>query len=151
MQALAFPTFSFTTKSSENKRFIFDPIRKKFVLLTPEEWVRQHVIQDLLHKGISKTRLSIEKQFEVMGQQKRFDVVVAGSNASIALLVECKAPEVPITQATFDQIARYQLALNANYLMVTNGLAHIYCQIDYTQQTYHFMPDFPLKGLALWQ
>ena len=149
MQALAFPTFSFTTKSSENKRFIFDPIRKKFVLLTPEEWVRKHVIQDLLDKGISKTRLSIEKQFEVMGQQKRFDVVVAGSNASIALLVECKAPEVPITQATFDQIARYQLALNANYLMVTNGLAHIYCQIDYTQQTYHFMPDFPLKGLAL--
>ena len=149
MQALAFPTFSFTTKSSENKRFIFDPIRKKFVLLTPEEWVRQHVIQDLLDKGISKTRLSIEKQFEVMGQQKRFDVVVAGSNASIALLVECKAPEVSITQATFDQIARYQLALNANYLMVTNGLAHIYCQIDYTQQTYHFMPDFPLKGLAL--
>ena len=149
MQALAFPTFSFTTKSSENKRFILDPIRKKFVLLTPEEWVRQHVIQDLLDKGISKTRLSIEKQFEVMGQQKRFDVVVAGSYASIALLVECKAPEVPITQATFDQIARYQLALNANYLMVTNGLAHIYCQIDYTQQTYHFMPDFPLKGLAL--
>jgi hypothetical protein len=149
MQALAFPTFSFTTKSSENKRFILDPIRKKFVLLTPEEWVRQHVIQDLLHKGISKTRLSIEKQFEVMGQQKRFDVVVAGSNASIALLIECKAPEVPITQATFDQIARYQLALNANYLMVTNGLAHIYCQIDYTQQTYHFMPDFPLKVLAL--
>ena len=149
MQALAFPTFSFTTKSSENKRFILDPIRKKFVLLSPEEWVRQHVIQDLLDKGISKTRLSIEKQFEVMGQQKRFDVVVAGSNASIALLVECKAPEVPITQATFDQIARYQLALNANYLMVTNGLAHIYCQIDYTQQTYHFMPDFPLKGLAL--
>jgi hypothetical protein len=149
MQALAFPTFSFTTKSSENKRFILDPIRKKFVLLTPEEWVRQHVIQDLLHKGISKTRLSIEKQFEVMGQQKRFDVVVAGSNASIALLIECKAPKVPITQATFDQIARYQLALNANYLMVTNGLAHIYCQIDYTQQTYHFMPDFPLKGLAL--
>ena len=149
MQALAFPIFSFTTKSSENKRFILDPIRKKFVLLTPEEWVRHHVIQDLLDKGISKTRLSIEKQFEVMGQQKRFDVVVAGSNASIALLVECKAPEVPITQATFDQIARYQLALNANYLMVTNGLAHIYCQIDYTQQTYHFMPDFPLKGLAL--
>ena len=149
MQALAFPTFSFTTKSSENKRFILDPIRKKFVLLTPEEWVRQHVIQDLLHKGISKTRLSIEKQFEVMGQQKRFDVVVAGSNASIALLIECKAPEVSITQATFDQIARYQLALNANYLMITNGLAHIYCQIDYTQKTYHFMPDCPLKGLAL--
>ena len=84
-----------------------------------------------------------------MGQQKRFEVSVAGANVTIALLIECKAPEVPITQATFDQIARYQLALNANYLMVTNGLQHIYCQIDDTQQTYRFMPDFPLKELAL--
>ena len=149
MQVLAFPTFSFTTKSSEKKRFILDPIRKKFVLLTPEEWVRQHVIQDLMDKGISKTRLSIEKQFEVMGKQKRFDVVVAGANASIALLVECKAPEVPITQLTFDQIARYQLVLKADYLMLTNGLQHIYCQIDYEQQAYHFIPDFPSKVLAL--
>ena len=84
-----------------------------------------------------------------MGKQKRFDVVVAGANASIALLIECKAPEVPITQSTFDQIARYQLALNANYLMLTNGLQHIYCQIDYEQQAYHFIPDFPSKVLAL--
>ncbi len=149
MQVLAFPTFSFTIKSSEKKRFILDPIRKKFVLLTPEEWVRQHVIQDLMDKGISKTRLSVEKKFEVMGKQKRFDVVVAGANASIALLVECKAPEVPITQLTFDQIARYQLALKANYLMLTNGLQHIYCQIDYERQAYHFVPDFPSKVLAL--
>lgn len=149
MQVLAFPTFSFTTKSSENKRFILDPIRKKFVLLTPEEWVRQHVIQDLMDKGISKTRLSVEKKFEVMGKQKRFDVVVAGANASIALLVECKAPEVSITQLTFDQISRYQLALKASYLMLTNGLQHIYCQIDYERQAYHFVPDFPSKVLAL--
>ena len=149
MQALAFPTFSFTTKSSENKRFILDPIRKKFVLLTPEEWVRQHVIQDLMDKGISKTRLSVEKKFDVMGKQKRFDVVVAGANASIALLVECKAPEVSITQLTFDQIARYQLVLKADYLMLTNGLQHIYCQIDYERQAYHFVPDFPSKVLAL--
>ena len=149
MQVLAFPTFSFTIKSSEKKRFILDPIRKKFVLLTPEEWVRQHVIQDLMDKGISKTRLSVEKKFEVMGKQKRFDVVVAGANASIALLVECKAPEVPITQLTFDQIARYQLALKANYLMLTNGLQQIYCQIDYERQAYHFVPDFPSKVLAL--
>ena len=149
MQVLAFPTFSFTIKSSEKKRFILDPIRKKFVLLTPEEWVRQHVIQDLMDKGISKTRLSVEKKFEVMGKQKRFDVVVAGANASIALLVECKAPEVPITQLTFDQIARYQLVLKADYLMLTNGLQHIYCQIDYERQAYHFVPDFPSKVLAL--
>ena len=149
MQALAFPPFGFKTKSSENKRYIFDVIRKKFVLLTPEEWVRQHVLSDLIDKGISKTRLSVEKQFEVMGQKKRFDVVVAGKNASIALLVECKAPTVAITQATFDQIARYQLALNATYLMLTNGMQHFYCQIDREKQSYQFIEHLPLKELEL--
>ena len=149
MQALAFPPFGFKTKSSENKRYIFDVIRKKFVLLTPEEWVRQHVLSDLIDKGISKTRLSVEKQFEVMGQKKRFDVVVAGKNASIALLVECKAPTVAITQATFDQIARYQLALNATYLMLTNGMQHFYCQIDREKQAYQFIEHLPLKELEL--
>ena len=150
MQALAFPPFGFKTKSSENKRYIFDVIRKKFVLLTPEEWVRQHVLSDLIDKGISKTRLSVEKQFEVMGQKKRFDVVVAGKNASIALLVECKAPTIPITQATFDQIARYQLALNATYLMLTNGMQHFYCQIDPEKQSYQFIEHLPIKELELW-
>ena len=150
MQALAFPPFGFKTKSSENKRYIFDVIRKKFVLLTPEEWVRQHVLSDLIDKGISKTRLSVEKQFEVMGQKKRFDVVVAGKNASIALLVECKAPTIPITQATFDQIARYQLAFNATYLMLTNGMQHFYCQIDPEKQSYQFIEHLPIKELELW-
>ena len=149
MQQLAFPLFSFETKIRKNKRTIFDPIRKKFVLLTPEEWVRQHVVQDLLQKGISKTHLSVEKQFDVMGQQKRFDVVVAGKNASISLLVECKAPEIAITQDTFDQIARYQLALNATFLMLTNGLQHIYCDIDNDDKSYHFLPEFPLKQMQL--
>ncbi len=149
MQQLAFPRFKFTTKSNENKRTIFDPIRKKFVLLTPEEWVRQHVVHDLLDKGIGKTRINVEKQFNVMGQSKRFDVVVAGKNASIALLVECKAPEVNITQNTFDQIARYQLALHADYLMLTNGLHHYYCQIDPDNKSYHFLPEFPTNQLQL--
>jgi len=149
MQQLAFPHFDFKTKSNENKRTIFDPIRKKFVVLTPEEWVRQHVLQDLLQKGIRKTRISVEKQFTVMEQQKRFDVVVAGKNATIALLVECKAPEVAITQSTFDQIARYQLALDADYLMLTNGLQHIYCQIDSERKSYKFLPEFPLNAMQL--
>lgn len=149
MHVLAFPHFDFVTKSNENKRTIFDPIRKKFVVLTPEEWVRQHVVQDLLKKGISKTRISVEKQFDVMGQKKRFDVVVVGKNASIAMLVECKAPEVPITQDTFDQIARYQLALHADVLMLTNGLQHVYCQIDRASKSYQFLPEFPLNVLQL--
>ena len=149
MQQLAFPHFKFTTKSNENKRTIFDPIRKKFVFLSPEEWVRQHVVHDLLDKGIGKTRISVEKQFDVMGQSKRFDVVVAGKNASIALLVECKAPEIKITQNAFDQIARYQLALHADYLMLTNGLQHYYCKMNPDNQSYQFLPEFPLKQLQL--
>ncbi len=149
MQSLAFPQYRFKTKSNENKRFIFDPIRKKFVVLTAEEWVRQHVLQDLITKGISTSRISVEKQFDVMGQQKRFDVVVAGGNASIALLIECKAPEVTLSQQTFDQIARYQLALKANFLMLTNGLHHIYCQIDHENGKYHFITEFPTNELQL--
>lgn len=149
MQVLAFPHFDFVTKNNENKRMIFDPIRKKFVVLTPEEWVRQHVVQDLLQKGISKTRISVEKQFDVMGQKKRFDVMVVGKNASIAMLVECKAPEVALSQNTFDQIARYQLALHADVLMLTNGLQHVYCQIDHASESYQFIPEFPLNVLQL--
>lgn len=149
MHLLAFPHFDFVTKNNENKRTIFDPIRKKFVVLTPEEWVRQHVVQDLLKKGVSKTRISVEKQFDVMGQKKRFDVVVAGKNASIALLVECKAPKVALSQDTFDQIARYQLALHAEVLMLTNGLQHIYCQIDHASESYQFLPEFPRNALQL--
>lgn len=149
MQPLAFPTYNFKTKSSENKRYIFDPIRKKFVVLTSEEWVRQHVVQDLFSKGISKTRISVEKQFAVMGQQKRFDVVVAGANATLALLVECKAPSVALTQDVFDQVARYQLALNASYVMLTNGLQHIYCQLNTELRAYQFIPEFPLNELCI--
>ena len=149
MQSLAFPQYRFKTKSNENKRYIFDPIRKKFVLLTPEEWVRQHVVQDLITKEISQTRISVEKQFDVMGQKKRFDVVVAGANASIALLVECKAPNIALEQNTFDQIARYQMALKADFLMLTNGMQHIYCQIDKAKSAYSFIPDFPQKELCL--
>ena len=96
-----------------------------------------------------KTAFAGSKAGVVFEGEKRFDVVVAGTNASIALLVECKAPSVPITQATFDQIARYQLAVKATYLMLTNGLQHIYCQIDATQQSYQFIPEFPLNQLQL--
>ena len=149
MQRLAFPSYRFTTKSNKNKRYKMDPIRKKFIILTPEEWVRQHVLADFIAKGISKTRICVEKQFMVMGQQKRFDILVTGKNTSFELLVECKAPAVAITQQTFDQIAQYQLSLNATYLMLTNGIQHIYCQIDNQSKSYKFINDFPDNLLSL--
>ncbi len=124
---LNFPTYTFRFKSNENKRMVFDPIRKKFVVLTPEEWVRQHVLQYLIQqKGYSPSLINVEKQLLLNGTKKRYDVVVFNPNGSIFLIVECKAPSIGITQDTFDQIARYNLVTQAQYLMVSNGLEHYF-------------------------
>ncbi len=145
MVKLNFPPYSFRFKNKENKHFIFDPIRKKFVVLTPEEWVRQHVIQFLIQEhSISVAHISVEKQLKLNQTIKRYDVVVFNKDASIYLIVECKAPQVTISQDTFDQIARYNLVANSQFLMVTNGLHHFYCAMDYEKEQYHFLPQLPV-------
>lgn len=144
MHSLNFPQYTFRFKNSENKIAVFDVLRKKFVLLTPEEWVRQHVVHFLIQeKKMPKSLLSVEKQLKVHDLIKRYDVLAHNPDGSIHLVVECKAASIPITQQTFDQIARYNLALKANYLMVTNGLEHFFCQLDYQAERYHFLPDLP--------
>lgn len=144
MQKLNFPTYSFRFKNSENKVSIFDEIRKKFIVLTPEEWVRQHMIQFLLQNmKYPKSFINVEKLIKVNGLSKRYDGIVFQPNGEIFLLIECKAPEVPISQATFDQIARYNLVLKAKYLMVTNGLNHYFCQMDFENEKYIFLKELP--------
>ncbi|AUP81431.1 type I restriction enzyme HsdR N-terminal domain-containing protein [Flavivirga eckloniae] len=144
MQELNFPKFSFRFKNNENKISIFDSIRKKFVILQPEEWVRQHCVQYLIHnKGYPKSLINVEKELTVNTLKKRYDIVVYNSNGSIHLIVECKAPKIVINQDTFDQIARYNLELNATYLMVTNGLNHYYCQMDFENEQYNFLREIP--------
>jgi hypothetical protein len=144
MQKLNFPEYSFRFKSSENKTLVFDEIRKKFVVLTPEEWVRLRVVQFLLkEKNYPKSLINVEKQLKLNNTVKRYDVVVFNNDGSIFLIVECKAPSVAITQQTFDQIARYNLALQAEYLMVSNGLEHYYCQMDFENEQYIFLKDIP--------
>ncbi|GIZ08693.1 type I restriction enzyme HsdR N-terminal domain-containing protein [Flavobacterium sp. UMI-01] len=144
MQKLNFPPYSFRFKNSENKVAIFDEIRKKFIILTPEEWVRQHVVRYLLEeKQIPKSLINVEKLLKVNGLTKRYDVVVYNSDGSIQILVECKAPEIKISQTVFDQIARYNLTLNAHFLMVTNGLNHYFCRMDYVNEKYDFLPEIP--------
>lgn len=145
MQKLNFPEYSFRFKNSENKVLIFDEIRKKFVVLTPEEWVRQHVIKFLLQeKKYPKSYINVEKNIKINGLSKRYDVVVFNPDGSIFLLVECKAPEVSITQNVFDQIARYNLKLNAQHLMVTNGLNNYFCQMDFLNEKYIFTEELPI-------
>ncbi|RBA28628.1 type I restriction enzyme HsdR N-terminal domain-containing protein [Flavobacterium tibetense] len=144
MQNLNFSSYTFRFKNSENKVAIFDEIRKKFVVLTPEEWVRQHVVQYLLlEKKYPKSLINVEKLVKVNGLNKRYDIVVFRPNGEIFLLIECKAPEVAISQQTFDQIARYNLKLNAQYLMVTNGLNHYFCQMDFENEKYVFLKEAP--------
>lgn len=144
MRDLNFPKFEFRFKINENKRFIFDEIRKKYVLLTPEEWVRQHVVRFLIHvKGYRKSYINVEKIVKINNMNKRYDIVVFNEKGGIFLLVECKEPAVTINQTVFDQIARYNLSLNAQFLMITNGLNHYYCKLDYKQKKYQFLTDLP--------
>jgi hypothetical protein len=144
MQVLNFKPYDFRFKNSENKIYIFDVIRKKFVVLQPEEWVRQHVVHYLnKEKKYPLSHINVEKQLKVNNLTRRYDVVVFKPNGEILVLVECKAPEVDISQKTFDQIARYNMQLQSNYLMVTNGLNHFYCNMDFAQEKYSFLKDIP--------
>ena len=144
VQKLNFPNYNFRLKNSENKLLIFDEIRKKFVSLQPEEWVRQHCIKFLIEeKKIPKSLINVEKSLEVNGLTKRYDIVVFKPDGSIFLLVECKEPKVNISQETFDQIARYNLSLNSQYLMITNGIEHYCCLIDFKNKSYRFLKEIP--------
>lgn len=148
MQKLNFPSYSFRFKNSENKVSIFDPIRKKFIILTPEEWVRQHVVEFLIQeKKYPKSYINVEKLLKINDLNKRYDVVVFNHDGTIFLLVECKAPEIKISQTTFDQIARYNMVLKSNYLMVTNGLNHYFCEMDFVQNKYKFLQQLPEMNL----
>jgi len=144
MVILNLPKAELSIKSKENKQFIFDIIRKKYMVLTPEEWVRQHVVHYLLNqKKYPKSIIAVEKQLTVNKMKKRFDVLVYNTTGTPEIIVECKAPKVKITQDTFDQIARYNLKLNANYLMVTNGLQHYFCMMDAENEKYVFLEELP--------
>ncbi|RED38504.1 type I restriction and modification enzyme subunit R-like protein [Winogradskyella eximia] len=143
-QELNFPKFEYRFKSTENKVSIFDVIRKKFIILQPEEWVRQHCVHYLINdKKFPKSLINVEKELTINGLKKRYDIVIFNSDGSIFLIVECKSHNIKIDQTTFDQIARYNLVLNATYLMVTNGLNHYYCEMDMENERYSFLKTIP--------
>ncbi|RLD75350.1 MAG: type I restriction endonuclease subunit R [Bacteroidetes bacterium] len=114
------------------------------MVLTPEEWVRQNYIQYLIHeKKYPKTLIAIEKQLKINNLIKRTDILIFDKNGNPNIIVECKAPSIKIAQDTFDQIARYNLKLQAKYLIVTNGLEHFYCKMNYQQMKYDFLKEIP--------
>jgi hypothetical protein len=142
MLQLNFPNYTFKIKNIENADYIFDEIRKKYIKLTKEEWVRQNCVNFLVNeKNFSQLFINVEKTLKINNLSKRYDIVVYNSDGSIKLLVECKSPEIKITQKTFDQIAIYNMNLKAELLMLTNGINHYYCKIDYNNQCYKFIND----------
>ena len=144
MQALALPDHGVKTKHAGKGMQVFDPFRRRWVALTPEEWVRQHFLNFLVHDlGCPAALVSVERHLVLNELSKRADIVVHGRDGKPLLLVECKAPSVPIGQQTFEQAARYNMVFKLRYLMVTNGLSHYCCQVDHSTGTVDFLSRMP--------
>ena len=144
MQKLNLPTYAFKLKSNEKHTLIFDNLRKKYFVLTPEEWVRQHFVRFLIEeKKYPVSLIALEKELTLNNRKKRTDIVIFDKQGNPDIIVECKAPRIKISQATFDQIARYNLKLKAKYLVLTNGIEHYYCKMDFENETYIFLEDIP--------
>ncbi|ADY52063.1 protein of unknown function DUF450 [Pseudopedobacter saltans DSM 12145] len=141
---LNLPPYPFRLTKKENQLFIFDELRKKNLVLTPEEWVRQHFTQYLIqHKHYPKSLIKLEGGLTLNKLQKRTDIVIFDIHGKPNILVECKASHVKIDQKVFDQVARYNFVHKVNYLITTNGLQHYHCKMDYKEESYTFIPDIP--------
>ncbi|MDM1073852.1 type I restriction enzyme HsdR N-terminal domain-containing protein [Empedobacter brevis] len=132
-------------KQAQDKLYIFCLIRKKWLVYMPEEWVRQHVLNYLINDlGYSVSAIALEVPVDITGMRKRADIVVFRQETPW-IMVECKAPHITISQATFDQIARYNIVLGSQLLMVTNGLNHFYCKMNFEEKRYDFLKELPRK------
>ena len=146
MQHLNFPEYNFRIRRNESGQSseIFDIVRKKFVALSPEEWVRQHLLHFLItKKKYPASLLAVEKELSVAGIKKRTDVVVYSRNALPLLIAECKSPDIALNQNVFDQAARYNLPLNVGWLLLTNGLVHYCCKINSSEKKYELVGEIP--------
>lgn len=144
---LDLPDHGVKTKHDERGAQVFDPIRRRWVALTPEEWVRQHVINYLMQDlACPASLLGVEVPLVMNDLAKRADIVVHGTHGRPVALIECKAPGVAISQRTFEQAARYNTVFHVRYLMVTNGLRHFCCAVDHERGTVEFLPNLPLHS-----
>ncbi|MCX6305330.1 MAG: type I restriction enzyme HsdR N-terminal domain-containing protein [Bacteroidetes bacterium] len=145
MEKLNLPAIASRIRTGKNgKQEIFDEIRKKFVRLTPEEWVRQHFLHMMVNQlGYPASLIVVEAALKYNNMLKRFDILAYRADGKPCLVVECKSPGVEITQAVFDQVAMYNMTLTVDFVAVTNGLSHYSCQIDHIKRTYTFLTDLP--------
>lgn len=144
MNRLNLPPYEIKTRHKDGKTFILDVLRRKFTALTPEEWVRQHFIHYLIeHKGYPIALLANEVELSVGDKKLRCDSILYSRQLKPRMIIEYKAPTIAITQKTFDQIFAYNTLLHAEYLVVSNGINHYCCKIDYANRSYAFLTDIP--------
>ena len=144
MFRLNLPQYEINITEKDGKRLIFDFLRRKYVALTPEEWVRQHFTHYLVeHKGYPKGLLGNEIELHIGDKKLRCDTLLYNKETQPRMIIEYKAPTIPIQQKTFDQIAAYNLLLKVDFLVISNGREHYCCQMDYEQRQYRFLPDIP--------
>jgi hypothetical protein len=142
---LNLPPHPFQLQVEDDHVYIFDELRKRFLLVTPEEWVRQHWIQHLMNqKGYPKALIQSEGGLTLHSLKKRTDLVIFNRNGERLLIAEFKAPSIKVSQAVFDQVARYNMVHRVPYLLVSNGLEHYYCKVDFERSTYSFLEELPL-------
>ncbi|MEI7897453.1 MAG: type I restriction enzyme HsdR N-terminal domain-containing protein [bacterium] len=145
MEKLNLPDIKARMRAGKSgKTEIFDEVRKKFVRLTPEEWVRQHFLHFMIYQlGFPASLIVVEAAIRYNNMLKRFDILAYRSDGNPCLVVECKSPEIEITQAVFDQVAMYNMTLTVGCVAVTNGISHYACSIDHDKRTYTFLPEIP--------
>ena len=144
MIKLNFPNFSFKIKSKENRDYIFDEIRKKYVILSNEEWVRQNCVKYIISEyKYQISHINVEKTLIYNNLKKRYDIVVFDKNGEILILIECKSTTTKISQKTFDQIFRYNLKFKSKFFLITNGLHHYKFTIDNKSKIIKFIDEFP--------
>jgi hypothetical protein len=144
MQTLQFPSFEYKIKTENKQSYIFDEVRKKWLVLAPEEWVRQHLIHFLIQfKHFPSSLMQLEKQIKLNETKKRFDLLVYNNRLQPLLLVECKAPQIELSQLVLDQILRYNLEIEAQIILITNGMNHIVYAYDKSVQKYAVLQDIP--------
>lgn len=143
---LSLPAFEYRVRKQKGLPVIYDIIRKKYVALTPEEWVRQHIIHFLVgHKGYPQSLIAVEKEIDLYGLRRRFDLVCFDRKGEPFLIVECKAPAVELSQKVFDQVFGYNLVMSARYIAISNGVKH-YCGCMNVEKQFTFLDDFPAFG-----
>jgi len=144
MQPLNLPDHGVKTKQTPEGDTVFDPVRRKWVALTPEEWVRQHFLLFLVNDlKCPASLIAVERSLTLHGMTKRADLVVHGNDGSPLALVECKAPSVKLDQAVFEQASRYNIVFRVAFLFVTNGLQHYCCRVEHSTGAVHFLSEMP--------